>query len=69
LDDITNRFLQFFEDEKISIKWFKTPLIWDNRTLHLRTQYQDRERELKRLPKDSVTKQTCALGSATVNSH
>jgi len=28
LDD--HAFLQFFEDEKISIKWFKTPLIWDN---------------------------------------
>jgi alpha-ketoglutarate-dependent taurine dioxygenase len=51
LDDIANRFLQFFDDEKISIKWFKNDLlIWDNfRMLHSRTQYQDRDRELKRV--------------------
>lgn len=51
LDDITKRFLQFFDDEKISIKWFKNAfLIWDNfRMLHSRTQYQDRDRELKRV--------------------
>ncbi|GAB1538694.1 hypothetical protein NUACC21_13580 [Scytonema sp. NUACC21] len=51
LNDIANRFLQFFDKEKISIKWSKNALlIWDNfRMLHSRTQYQDRERHLKRV--------------------
>lgn len=51
LNDIAHRFLQFFDDEKISIKWSKNAfLIWDNfRMLHSRTQYQDRDRELKRV--------------------
>ncbi|KAF3889390.1 MULTISPECIES: TauD/TfdA family dioxygenase [Nostocales] len=51
LNNITNRFLQFFDNEKISIKWSKNALlIWDNfRMLHSRTQYQDRERHLKRV--------------------
>lgn len=51
LDDIAKRFLQFCNDEKISIKWSKGAfLIWDNfRMLHSRTQYEDRSRELKRV--------------------
>jgi alpha-ketoglutarate-dependent taurine dioxygenase len=51
LNDIAKRFLQFFEDEKISINWSKNALlIWDNfRMLHSRTQYQDRDRHLKRV--------------------
>lgn len=51
LDDIANRFLQFFDDEKISINWSKNAvLIWDNfRMLHSRTSFRDSDRELKRV--------------------
>lgn len=51
LNDIAKRFLEFFEDEKISIKWSKNAfLIWDNfRMLHSRTKYEDSDRQLKRV--------------------
>ena len=57
LDNILNRFLQFFDDEKIAIKWSKNAfLIWDNfRMLHSRTSYQDSDRELKRVYLSQLT--------------
>jgi alpha-ketoglutarate-dependent taurine dioxygenase len=51
LQQLTQRFLDFFKREQIVITWRKDDLlIWDNwRMLHSRTRYRDPDRYLKRV--------------------
>ncbi len=51
MEEIAQRFKQFFHDTCVGIEWKKNAfLIWDNfRILHSRTAYKDRARELRRV--------------------
>lgn len=51
IDSIANKFVNEFENKHDAINWKKNAfLIWDNhRVVHSRTEFTDRERELKRV--------------------